>query len=136
MNQPEKQQAIRLVNFFVNEVNMQINDTAVEKQKGKMKVNIEFGLGFDEKHQNIYSVIFKVVLSRENNSFNLTLNATAIFETQVPIDEDFKASGFLKTNSPAIAFPFIRSFISTLTTNAGINPVVLPVYNFSQPVST
>lgn len=131
MDHPEKQQAIRLVNFSVNDVNMHIGSHANNDQKSKMDVNIEFGIDFDEKQNNNYVVIFKVELSRQNNSFALNLQATALFESQEPIDEDFKKSGFVKTNSPAIAFPFIRSFINTLTTNAGISPVILPAFNFS-----
>ncbi|HKM93446.1 MAG TPA: protein-export chaperone SecB [Prolixibacteraceae bacterium] len=131
MDHPEKQQAIRLINFSVNDVNMHIGMPASDEQKSKMDVSIEFGLGFDEQQSNNYSVTFKVELKRQNNSFSLNLQATALFESQEPIDENFKKSGFVKTNSPAIAFPFIRSFINTLTTNAGISPVILPAFNFS-----
>lgn len=136
MNQPEQQQAIRLVNFIVSDVSMHINDPSIDKQKGKMKVNIEVEMGFDENQNKNYAVNFNVALSRENKSFQLSLKASAIFVTQKPIDDEFKESGFVKINSPAIAFPYIRSFISTLTTNAGINPVVLPAYNFSNPDNT
>jgi preprotein translocase subunit SecB len=133
MNHPEKQQAIRLVNFSVTDVDMHIGNLASDDRKSKMDVSIEFGLGFDEKQNNNYSVTFNVELKRQNNSFVLSLQATALFESQEPIDENFKKSGFVKTNSPAIAFPFIRSFINTLTTNAGMNPVILPSFNFSNP---
>ena len=133
MSQPEKQQAIRLLNFAVSDVDMHIDKLACDDPKSKMDVSIEFGLGFDEKQNYNYSVTFNVELKRQNNSFALTLKATALFETQEPIDEDFKKSGFVKINSPAIAFPFIRSFINTLTTNAGISPVILPAFNFSNP---
>jgi preprotein translocase subunit SecB len=133
MDQPEKQQAIRLVNFIINDVNMQIHDTSVDKQKGKMNVKIEVEMGFDENQNKNYAVNFNIALSRENKSFQLSLKASAIFSTQKPIDDEFKESGFVKINSPAIAFPYVRSFISTLTTNAGINPVILPAYNFSNP---
>ena len=56
----------------------------------------------------------------------------AVFGTSEPIDEDFKESDFVKINSPAIAFPYLRSFISTLTLNAGLPPLILPAYNFTK----
>jgi preprotein translocase subunit SecB len=135
MNHPEKQHAIRLLNFSVSELKMHIGNQASDDQKSKMDVNIEFGFGFDEKQNNNYTVIFKVELNRQNSTFNLNLEATALFESKDPIDEEFKKSGFVKTNSPAIAFPFIRSFINTITTNAGISPVILPAFNFSDPTN-
>jgi preprotein translocase subunit SecB len=55
---------------------------------------------------------------------------SAIFKTQNPIDEDFRTSSFVKINAPAIAFPFLRSFITTITVNAGYNAIILPSVNF------
>ena len=50
---------------------------------------------------------------------------------QLP-DVRFLIAGFSKTkaNAPAIAFPYVRVFISNITLNAGYNPIVLPSFNF------
>ncbi|MEZ0607675.1 protein-export chaperone SecB [Fibrella sp. WM1] len=42
-----------------------------------------------------------------------------------------QSSKFLTENAPAIVFPYIRAYISTLTTQAGIDPIVLPTMNLS-----
>ena len=47
------------------------------------------------------------------------------------ISKGFLESGFASINAPAILFPFIRSYISTITINAGLNPIILPTINFA-----
>ncbi|MCH8533979.1 MAG: protein-export chaperone SecB [Flavobacteriaceae bacterium] len=37
--------------------------------------------------------------------------------------------GFLFVNAPAILFPYLRAYISSLTTLSGIRPIVLPTLN-------
>ena len=68
----------------------------------------------------------------ENSLFNLNLQFVAVFGTEEAIDEEFKTSELVKINSLAIAFPFMRSFISTFTINSGIPSFILPAYNFSK----
>ena len=68
----------------------------------------------------------------ENEIFDLKIEFVAIFGTSEAIDDSFKKSTFVKINSPAIAFPYLRSFISTLTLNAGLPPLILPAYNFTK----
>ena len=70
--------------------------------------------------------------SFENEIFDLKIEFLAIFGTSEKIDADFKKSTFVKSSSPAIAFPYLRSFISTLTLNAGLPPFILPAYNFTK----
>ena len=48
------------------------------------------------------------------------------------ITEDFKLSSFSKINAPAIAFPYLRAFVSNLTLQSGLEPVILPSINFVQ----
>ena len=54
----------------------------------------------------------------------------AIFGTDEEITDDFKKSSFPKVNAPAIAFPYLRAFVSVITQQAGYNTVVLPSFNF------
>lgn len=58
------------------------------------------------------------------------------FETNQPIDDDFRNSNFPKVNAPAIVFPFFRAFISTFLLNAGYEPIILPSINFTKLIAT
>jgi len=84
--------------------------------------NAELGTGFGIK--------FKLSLKDAEKNFHLNLVAVAHFETDSEIDVAFLKSDIVKINAPAIAFPYIRTFISNLTLNSGYNPVFLPSYNF------
>lgn len=50
------------------------------------------------------------------------------FKDIVPFDE---IPNFFYSNSIAILFPYIRAFVSTLTLQANIKPILLPTLNLS-----
>lgn len=75
-----------------------------------------------------FGVQFKMKIVDHN--FILEIVAVAHFNTDVDIDKKFLNSSFAKINAPAIAYPYIRSYISNLTLNSGLNPVMLPSINF------
>lgn len=93
------------------------------------EVSISPFVNFDEQGKE-YRVMFKG--NFENSLFDLNLQFVTVFGTEEAIDEEFKSSELVRVNSLAIAFPFMRSFISTLTINAGIPSFILPAYNFSK----
>ncbi len=58
----------------------------------------------------------------------VTCIASFKFKEIVPIDE---IPDFFYSNSIAILFPYVRAFISTLTLQANIRPILLPTLNLS-----
>lgn len=93
------------------------------------EVSISPFVNFDEQGKE-YRVMFKG--NFENSLFDLNLQFVTVFGTEEAIDEEFKSSELVRVNSLAIAFPFMRSFISTFTINSGIPSFILPAYNFSK----
>lgn len=93
------------------------------------EVSISPFVNFDEQGKE-YKVMFKG--NFENSLFDLNLQFVTVFGTEEAIDEEFKSSELVRVNSLAIAFPFMRSFISTFTINSGIPSFILPAYNFSK----
>lgn len=100
-------------------------------QKEFEKSNFELGLeiGFSEDDLRSFRIQFRAVISSEVG-YELTVEYSSFFETDEEIIEDFKSSNFVTINAPAIAYPFLRSFISTITLNAGYEPVLIPTINF------
>ena len=129
MNTPELQSAIRLLDFLATSVQMDVPNPFDIDPAQNTEVNVGVSIGFNDNDLNHYSIHFEVSVVSKN--LTMLVKTMALFETKAPIDEGFKSSGFVQTNSPAIAFPFVRSFITTLTSNAGIRPVILPAFNFS-----
>ncbi len=83
----------------------------------------------------------KGILNNSSNIFYLEL-IVLIFDKQKNINIDVTFEGeffvserdenlkqFLFTNAPAILFPYVRAYISTLTSLSGIPAVLLPTMN-------
>ena len=77
---------------------------------------------------------FKIIQENKISSdkhFSLFILAVGTFELKADLDENIKKS-FVNINAPAIMFPYIRAFISTLTANLGniIGPLIIPTQFF------
>lgn len=85
----------------------------------------------DSTRPEMFGVIFQLELTH-HFEFKLKLEYLAWFENSEPLTEEDLRSSFAYINAPAIAFPFMRSFVSFLTLNAGYKPAILPTVNFIQ----
>lgn len=130
MQQPEPQYAISLKNVKIVNVNYATNDHLSRDVSGELKVNLQYRLSFNEKDAHNYIVEFFIEIEKADK-LQLSLKAVALFATQESINKDFKQSSFANLNSPAIAFPYVRSFVTTFSTNAGLDPIILPSFNFA-----
>jgi len=70
-----------------------------------------------------------VFISDSSEGFKVEIESVGFFKFE-NIEKD-NLSSFLYHNAPAILFPYIRAYISSLTTLSGIKPVVLPTLNLS-----
>ena len=130
--QPQIQNAITLKKFFVTSVNFNVENPFDEQTIEKLNIKIAIKAGFGTEQINKFSINFDVFIKSKNNDFKIILNATGLFETTIKIDAEFKNSNFVKSSAPAIVFPFIRSYINTLTSSSGIPPLILPSFNFTK----
>jgi len=131
MTQPTQQNAIRLLNVKFIKVNFETQDFFNRKLPEDLEANLKFTPKFKDDEPHHYLIEFKVDMVSEKDSFGVHATAIAFFQSEQEITEQFMESPFVQQNSPAIAFPFIRSFLSTLSTNIGIDPIILPAFNFS-----
>lgn len=111
-------------------LSLEINsDNEIISEAEKKSFKLGYDVQYDDEREDVFSIIFDVeILHPQELSVNLKY--AAWFSTENPIGDEFKNSPFPKVNAPAIAFPFLRSFISTITLNAGFKPVMLPSINF------
>lgn len=54
----------------------------------------------------------------------------AFFESEQPLNKEQINGPFTRINAPAIAFPYLRSFITNYLVNAGYPALHLPTVNF------
>ena len=83
---------------------------------------------FSEEEKRKFNLFFEINV--KDRDFDFDIKMLFIFEFDVDITEEFKVSDFPKINAPAIAFPYLRAFISNVTLQSGFNPVMLPSINF------
>lgn len=80
----------------------------------------------DEEH---YEVILDTTVSDNDEKIYVNVKGRAIFHTQQ------ENKSILEKNTIAIMFPYIRSYISMITTQPGMAPIVLPAMNIAKMVS-
>lgn len=116
---------IALKDFIVESINLgQCSDDDYDDD---LKIN--FVNGYSDSNEKSFTVKFSISLL-VSGKFILEVVKTFEFETDEPISKEFMESPFPIVNAPAIAYPYLRSFIGTLTLNAGLETVMLPTVNF------
>ena len=118
---------IQLENWKVIKANF---ETLSDKPRDENSFDLTTGHFFPEDIDDSFGVGFEIDV--KDNDFDLFVEAIFMFKLDEKITEEFKLSNFPKINAPAIAFPFLRSYISNLTLQSGFDPVILPSINFVQ----
>lgn len=73
--------------------------------------------------QEQYEVFLSTTVSDVNETIYVNVKGRSIFSTKQ------ENKDLLEKNTIAIMFPYIRSYISSITTQPGITPIVLPAMN-------
>jgi len=98
----------------------------------------KFNLGLDDlvfpDNPKLFAKVFNIdlVVGLQTESISYKIGYHAVFECSMAITSDFLNSDFAKISAPAIGFPYVRSFISTISVQAGLPPIILPSINFVQ----
>lgn len=100
------------------------------KTNEKLQVDFEQTSGVNLE-QGTYKHILIVKISNEKGSMQIRIKAVGFFEFEQEIPKE-NLQNFFKKNAPAILFPYVRAYISALTSLSGITPVILPTLNLSQ----
>ena len=122
--QPAK---IQFINFLVNESHI------VFKEPGEQKVSISFlpsGVIFKELNQ--FHLELSVNIQDEADKFHINLKTTSIFEYPEGAGLEAYKNSYFIANAPAIVFPYLRAYISSLTALSGMPTLNLPTLNLSE----
>lgn len=127
----KKQEAqFRFLDFKVVKSIYQI-DTQKFIQGGKLDVNFKFPTELDFAQKNLISFPMEVLIENEDKSLRIQVGIIGIFESDVDLT---KEKSFVEISAPAIIFPYIRAYVSNLTSMSGIQPILLPTYNMTKNV--
>lgn len=86
--------------------------------------NKQFGQGGRELECALTTTL--IAENRDTFKFSVKMVGQFIIEGDI----DFDINDFLSINAPSIIYPYIRQHVRTLSLEAGINPIILPVLNF------
>ncbi|MPM64490.1 Protein-export protein SecB [bioreactor metagenome] len=119
--------SIQLAHTYATLIDLKRLDV-IEKEPQKT-FNLSFKPTTEESKKCEFKITFHLDLT-DGDSFELKTEYVALFNADSDIDEDFQNSDFIKINAPAIAYPYLRSFITLLMMNSGYSNVYLPTINF------
>lgn len=127
MNQ--KKAGIQFLAYYVEKVMFEINNSKIKTSEKSIKINYDFkkkSTYIDNKLElTIISNIFK---DNKEAPFSILVRFKGIFKFE-KINESEKVK--YEKNAIAILFPYLRTFITNLTVNAGFKPILIPVYDFT-----
>ena len=100
----------------------------LSNKKGfETELNIEYDINFviDKTNNDKVNIDFKVKIVSKDELLSLNLDTIGEFQIDSKNIEPSVKEFVLKRNTIAIMFPFIRSQISLLTTQPGLQPIML-----------
>ncbi len=110
-----------------------IKRSIIELKEGQpsSKLMINFSpKGIIKQNESIFQLILGVKIEDKNKKLLIEIEAVSDFLFNNDIDKNILDNLFY-INAPALLFPYIRAYISTLTNLSGIKPVTLPTLNLS-----
>jgi preprotein translocase subunit SecB len=116
-----KFQGVDIVNVNVNLINPFNQD-----EKPKIDLKVIPKVFYPDNSPNDFTIIIDLNVGADD-FFNISVVAFGRFSlNRLAKESDLKP--FIDINAPAILFPYVRAFLSTLTANlgAGFPPIILP----------
>lgn len=129
------QPKLRLSSFKVSKLNFELDKILWEAEEtDETEFNIQFTHIFKTDDPAYFAIIFAINIFDKEDNFRCNFDFIGHFEVQGEnITQDtLRTNPFFRVSAPAIVFPFIRSFVSTLTMGFGFKPLILPSINFSE----
>lgn len=125
---------LKLLDYRVVNLNLESIEQDSSQTRQSNDLDLQVGQFYPEDKDNIFGVGFRVSFKRDG--YALKVEMRFFFETDEIITDEFKNSSFPVINAPAIAFPYLRSFLSIITMQSGFPSVMLPSINFVEFAKT
>ena len=112
---------LKLIDLIIVESSFSRSEKDI--QNAVLKIEIEKDI--QKQPENQYEITLAVRLKEKNDQINVYVKSKAHFITQQ------ENTHLNEKNTIAIMFPYIRSHISTITSEPGMMPIVLPPINIA-----
>lgn len=111
--------------FLGYKINKCVFDIKGNPMVGTLQYDVSLNGNLDDEKQ-IFTLNMELAM-KDGEVFTLNLESEAKFSYK-GIDKE-KLVTFLGMNAPAVLYPYIRSYVTMLTINASVEPLVLPPMN-------
>lgn len=108
-----------LKNIIITEGHFKRNEDSLENLELKIGVSHDV----ERLSEREYKITLELNVADPEEKLSVFVKGMAIFETKQ------ENQMLIERNTLAIMFPYFRSYVSTLTTQPGITPIVLPAMN-------
>lgn len=120
----------KFLGYIVPEVSLEIKDPFFVAPIQKNEINVDIQHNFIKENNRFVEVVLRIKIRNTEESFRIALTMKGGFEASKEMsDEMFKQ--LYSINAPAVLFPYVRAYVSTLTAQAGVPPIILPLLNFT-----
>jgi preprotein translocase subunit SecB len=111
-------------------INLKSENPFIQSPENRINIDIKPKVFYPSEQPDYFKIIQEVTLS-SSNFFELFIISVGTFELKADVDKNLKKV-FVNINAPAIMFPYVRAFITTLTTNLGnvTSPLIIPTQFF------
>lgn len=92
--------------------------------------------GFINEKDGTYMLEIAFSVTDSNDAYQITANCLAFFNFDKSVSSVDEISNFFYGNAPAIAFPYIRSFVASVTALSGLEAIHLPLLHFPAIIGT
>ena len=116
---------VKLERLYFDRINFWRSGDKIPQQD--LKLNFSKSYRFNEPHDSCIVCLGCNLHDNEDEVFKLEISVTGIFSCNE--SDSARRDILLKKNTLAILFPYIRSQISIVTAQPGMEPVVLPPMN-------
>ena len=108
-----------LKNIIITEGHFKRNEDSLENLE--LKVGVSYDV--ERLSEREYKITLELNVADPEEKLSVFVKGMAIFETKQ------ENQMLIERNTLAIMFPYFRSYVSTLTTQPGMTPIVLPAMN-------
>ena len=88
-----------------------------------LELGVQVERNLTKLDDGLFEVLLETTVSDEEEKVFVNVKGRAVFSTRQ------ENMDILEKNTIAIMFPYIRSYISSITTQPGMSPIVLPAMN-------
>ena len=110
---------LKLDTIIISECSFKRSEEAL--RSSRLDVNVKRNI--EERSSDHYKITLELFISDDAHQLELRVKCVACFTT----GQD--NSALIEKNAIAIMFPYVRSYVSTMTSQPGMSPIVLPPMN-------